>query len=341
MKNSVLLIAFCFIWVAVLGQQPECECILFYNVENLFDTKNDPLKLDDEFTPQGSKHWTASRYMTKVRKLAEAIKVVGGEKLPMLIGLAEIENRRVLNDLISKTQLVDGGYEVIHKESPDPRGIDVALLYRNERIQLLKSVFYRPKFKEDTTIKTRDVLYAKMLFQQDTLHFFVCHFPSMVGGEKQSEWKRCRVAELVRSKVDSLFQQDVAAKILIMGDLNGKSNTLAQRKLLKSSGVRGGDKGNVLINIGHYLLNKRHLGSYRYQGNWQTIDHIIVSSAFLNAKSGGKIDKQMYIGTESSLLEEDRNYFGYKPWPTYRGMRYLGGVSDHLPVYTMMYINGK
>ena len=305
--------------------------LMFYNVENLFDTRNDPLTQDEEFTPWGNRHWTQSRYVTKLRKLATVIDSVGQGEWPMVIGMAEVENRKVLEDLTGKTVLADANYGIVHQDSPDRRGIDVALLYRKDRLQVLETEFLRLPFPEDTTIHTRDILYAKMRSNKDTLYFFVCHFPSMLGGEKQSEWKRERAAAVLRHKVDSLFAINPMAGIVIMGDMNGKANTPAQKLL----GTRDADRkieNTALYNTGYYLLKKNY-GSYRYQGRWQTIDHIIVSGSLINGAAGYQVSRRLSIYAASFLLEEDKTYFGYKPCPTYRGPRYIGGTSDHLPVY--------
>lgn len=332
MKRYLFWIVMC-VWIGPACGQSSHR-IVFYNVENLFDTFDDPLTRDDEFTPQGAKHWTRERYMTKLRKLSEALDSIGGGKLPLVVGLAEVENRKVLEDLTEKTVLADGQYGIVHRDSPDARGIDVALLYRKNEMELLETDFLRIPFPEDSTIRTRDILYAKTLFRTDTLHFFVCHFPSMIGGEKQSEWRRQRAASVVRRKVDSLFRIDAGAALVIMGDLNGKANTPAQQVL----GTRNSDKrirNGELYNTGYYLLKKNY-GSYRYKGQWQTIDHIIVSGSLLRGKAGCTLDRCLTVFSAPFLLEEDKTYFGFKPRPTYRGPRYIGGTSDHLPVYIDM-----
>ena len=174
MKRYLFWIVMC-VWIGPACGQSSHR-IVFYNVENLFDTFDDPLTRDDEFTPQGAKHWTRERYMTKLRKLSEALDSIGGGKLPLVVGLAEVENRKVLEDLTEKTVLADGQYGIVHCDSPDARGIDVALLYRKNEMELLETDFLRIPFPEDSTIRTRDILYAKTLFRTDTLHFFVCHF---------------------------------------------------------------------------------------------------------------------------------------------------------------------
>ena len=305
--------------------------VMFYNVENLFDTSDDPLTRDDEFTPQGTKHWTKARYMTKLRQLAEAVDSVGGKEWPVVIGMAEVENRKVLDDLTQKTRLADGEYGIVHQDSPDRRGIDVALLYRKKEIQILLTEFLRLPFPEDSTIRTRDILYAKGILKSDTIHFFVCHFPSMIGGEKQSEWRRERAAAVLRHKTDSLLGQNPATGIIIMGDLNGQANTPAQ-KVLGSKSSDKKIKSGELYNTGYYLLKKNY-GSYRYKGRWQTIDHMIVSGGLLKGSYGLKAVRRLTVFSAPFLLEEDKTWFGYKPCPTYRGPRYTGGTSDHLPVY--------
>lgn len=310
--------------------QERCR-VMFYNVENLFDTRNDSLTADDEFTPTGAKHWTNARYTDKLRKIATVIDSVGQGEWPVIVGLAEVENRRVLDDLTRKTGIAPANYGIVHQDSPDRRGIDVALLYRKDIFRLTGQTFLRLHFPEDTTIRTRDILYAKGVLRDDTLHFFVCHFPSMIGGEKQSEWRRERAAEVVRQRVDSLKTGNPRAAIVIMGDLNGKANTPAQKKL----GTRNSDSRidvRELYNTGYYLLKKNY-GSYRYKGRWQTIDHLIVSGSLLDGQSCWKAAKYLTVYNASFLLEEDKAYFGFKPCPTYRGPRYTGGYSDHLPIY--------
>lgn len=312
--------------------------IMFYNVENLFDTYDDPLTKDDEFTPFGVKHWTKNRYMIKMRQLAEVMDSVGSGEWPLVIGLAEVENRRVLEDLTTKTVLADGGYGIVHQDSPDRRGIDVAMLFRKDCLDVQKVDFLTIPFPEDTTIRTRDILYAEtVLGHRDTLHFFVCHFPSMIGGEQQSEWRRERAAAVIQYKVDSLFQQNKEAGIVILGDLNGRANTPAQKVL----GTKKPDKrikAEELYNTGYYLLKKNY-GSYRYKGRWQTIDHLIVSGGLLSGNNRCQTSRHLTVYAASFLLEEDKTYFGFKPRPTYRGPRYIGGPSDHLPVYLELKVN--
>lgn len=311
--------------------------IVSYNVENLFDTSDDPDKEDDEFTPQGMKHWTSSRYSDKLLKLAQALQGVGEGGLPVFIGLTEVENRGAAEDLISQPALAGGDYGVIHQDSPDRRGIDVAFLYRKSYFTPLDSGFFPVLFPEDSTLQTRDILYVSgVLDGLDTLHFFLCHFPSMYGGEARSEWKRRRAAAVLRAKIDSLQARCADAAVVVLGDLNGKANTEAQTDVLGTKSPDQGISPDQLYNTGYYLLGATY-GSYRYRGAWQTLDHIIVSGVLLNGKNGLKAEEKVSVFSAPSLLEEDKKYSGYKPRPTYRGPFYIGGCSDHLPLYLDLY----
>lgn len=323
------IVLFCFWGEQVAGQA--CR-VVFYNVENLFDTCDDPFTKDEEFTPGGAKHWTERRYREKLLHLAGALNEAGGEDLPAFIGLAEVENRAVVNELIQQPGLREGNYRIVHRDSPDLRGIDVAFLYRPSVFRVLDTAFFNITFPEDTTLTTRDILYVCGVVGKETLHFMVCHFPSMYGGETKSEWKRVQTARVVRRKTDSIREADPGAKIVIMGDLNGKANTAAQKVLGTQSSDRAKIVPDSLYNTGYYLLDKDY-GSYRYRGNWQTLDHIIVSGTLFQRKRGLRAERRMKVFSAPFLLEEDRRYSGYKPLPSYRGPRYYGGYSDHLPVY--------
>lgn len=330
MRRGCLII----VWLCIFAGQAGAQSyrIVFYNVENLFDILDDPFTNDDEFTPAGSKHWTEVRYRKKLSHLAEALSKAGGEDLPAFIGLAEVENRTVVEELVQQPGLQDGSFRAVHRDSPDPRGIDVAFLYRPVVFRLLDSAFFEVTFPQDTALRTRDILYVSGVVGKEILHFFVCHFPSMYGGEAKSEWKRVRAADIVRQKADSIRRADPGAKIVIMGDLNGKASTEAQKVL----GVRSSEQAEIvpegLYNTGYYLLYKGY-GSYRYRGDWQTLDHIIVSGTLLQGKRGMQAEKKMTVFSAPFLLEKDLKYSGEKPLPSYRGPRYYGGYSDHLPVY--------
>lgn len=328
LKASILLL---LVPILLPGQKIERVRVVFYNVENLFDTRNDSLTADDDFTPKGRQHWSRERYTRKLLHLSKALIAVGEGDLPGIIGLSEVENRSVLSDLIGKTGLSDGKYGIVHADSPDRRGIDVALLYREDLFRVIHACFFPVRLKAGET--TRDILYCEgIMRERDTVHFFVCHFPSMRGGEAKSEWKRVKAASVVRQKVDSIQNTHPGAMIVIMGDLNGRADTPAQQVLKARKPDDGMLESGALYNTGYYLLGKPY-GSYRYRGEWQTLDHVIVSGSLLNGESGVRASRKMSVYDAGFLMEEERGMFGIRPKPTYRGPRYIGGYSDHLPVF--------
>lgn len=334
MKISCLLIW--IIWGMLAGEVrgQESYRIVSYNVENLFDTADDPNTLDDDFTPLGKQHWTAERYNSKILKIGKVLEAVGEGTLPAFIGLCEVENRVVLTDLITKSSLNRGNYAIAHKDSPDDRGIDVALLYDRSCFRLLGQDFIFVNFPEDSLLFTRDILYVSgILADQDTLHFFVCHFPSMFGGETASEWKRERAARLLKVRIDSIQEENPGSAIIVMGDLNGRADRPAQSKVLGTINPDTGQwEDTGLYNTGYYLLKEKY-GSYKYRGKWQTLDHIIVSGALLNGSGHFRADRHLVPYFVPFLLEEEKTGNAYKPFRTYSGTIYRGGYSDHLPVY--------
>ena len=325
---------------APLAAQARVCRVMFYNVENLFDTCDDPSTDDDEFTPRGDKRWTRARYETKLLRLAEVVRAVGGDAFPALVGLAEVENRWVARDLVTRTSLADAGYAVVHRDSPDPRGIDVALLYRRDCFRVTDSAFLSVPLAGGET--TRDILYCQgVLAGRDTLHCFVCPFPSMRGGERQSEWKRVAAATVLRRKVDSIRRACPSAAILVMGDLNGGFGTPAQAVLrsrdsgdfFPPSGKTPSALADTLLFDMGYHLKRKGRGTYRYAGRWQPLDHILVSASLLDGRRAMRAASRLAVFAADFLLETDRSSFGRKPFRTYSGPRYLGGYSDHLPVF--------
>ena len=313
------------------GQRAENELrVMFYNVENMFDPAEDSTKSDDEYQPDGMRGWSYSRLKHKQVNVAKVALAVGGWEPPGLIGLCEVENRKVLNGLIYDTPLKNFGYKLVHYESPDPRGIDVALLYRPDKFKVLYSRPVRIHFPFDTASRTRDVLYVKgIACKRDTLHVFVNHWPSKFGGAMETIPKRNYVASVVRSKVDSLLSADHDAKILVMGDLNetpaeeGVSQVLKAR--MDSVNLGPNDLYNMLAGAG--LSWKK--GTIKFREEWETIDHMIVSVPLLKHTT----PHSLHIFDAPFLLMDDEAWFGKKPFRTYYGAKYIGGFSDHLPVY--------
>jgi len=253
------------------------------------------------------------------------------------VGLCEIENRAVLDDLVKNTPLARYPYGIVHKESPDPRGIDVALLYRSDYLKCIAQQFIR---FADNRKRTRDILYATLCTTKgDTLHVFVSHFPSRVGGQRQSDPSRMLAASLIRQKADSIFSRNALANIVVTGDMNDgpldKSMTTGLRALIDTIHA----KPSALFNLTAYKI-KEPIGTIKYQGKWSVFDQIIVSGGLLRGSLRTDVS-QCHIFKADYLFEPDKRYQGVKPFRTYIGLRYNKGFSDHLPVYLDILINGN
>ena len=326
-------------WVNAQKQGTDYIRLMFYNVENYFDTVDDPTTNDNDFTPDGSMRWTQSRYLEKRNNIFRVIANVGEWDPPALVGLCEIENRAVLDDLVKNTPLSKYPYRIVHKESPDPRGIDVALLYRSDYLNCIAQQVIRVRFA-DNRKRTRDILYATLCTTKgDTLHVFVNHFPSRVGGQRQSEPSRMLAASLVRQKVDSIFFRNALANIVVMGDMNDgpldKSMTAGLRALSDTTHA----KPSTLFNLSAYKM-KEPIGTIKYQGKWSVFDQIIVSGGLLRGSFRTDVNRSQIFKADY-LFEPDNRYQGVKPFRTYIGLRYNKGFSDHLPVYLDILIKIK
>jgi len=336
MKNTLLLIVIAlFAYSCNTAQEIKCDksfLIVNYNVENLFDTINDPDKYDEAFTPEGKKNWTSKRYNDKLQKLAYVIQQIDEEKMPDVVGLVEIENQTVLKDLVSQKELSKANYSIIHHEGPDARGIDCAMLYKPSTFELIKSTFYRVDNPNNSNFKTREILYAKgrVIEANDIVHIFVNHWPSRRGGEEKSAPKRALAAHVLRLAIDSILKTDDMAKIIIIGDFNDETDNKSITEVLRAS-----DKMNEtsLFNTSA-KEDAKDLGSYHYwkTKKWNMLDQMIISDGLLNAKTGIiATNTEMQIFKPDWLLHTDKD--GMKsPAKTY-GRGYYGGYSDHLPIY--------
>ena len=313
--------------------------MMFYNVENFFDTVDDPTTNDNAFTPDGSMHWTQKRYNDKRNNIYRVIANVGEWDPPALVGLCEIENRGVLDDLVKNTPLSKYPYAIIHKESPDPRGIDVALLYRSDYLKCTGQQFIRVRFA-DNRKRTRDILYATLCASNgDTLHVFVNHWPSRVGGQRQSDPSRMLAASLVRHKTDSIFNRNSMANIVITGDFNDGPTDKSLTSGLRTQNDTTLAKPSALFNLSAYKM-KEPVGTIKYQGTWSVFDQIIVSGGILRGTLRTDVSL-CQIFKADYLLEPDKRYQGVKPFRTYVGLQYNNGISDHLPVYVDIIIKRK
>lgn len=330
--------------------------VMFWNLENFFDPfpernfKNGMppdstyFGKGDEYTPYGEKHWTRKKFSAKRDLIAKTIFAAKDEigVLPSIIGFCEVENRYVLNALLSETPLAGSGYRIIHKDSPDRRGIDVALLYREQDFKILRTKYLPERYAE--SFRTRQILYVKGLCRAsylgkgsdwlDTLHVFVNHWPSKVGGEKKSLPARMMISNIVKSEVDSILSIAPDANIILMGDFNDTPASKPVENLIASG----------FVNL---VADGTTGGTYKYKGRWEGIDQFIISKQMLadekeatQKESLSPIIYKWLFCTRTSvsslkpafLLEEDKKYLGQKIKRTFSGPRFNGGASDHLPI---------
>lgn len=309
--------------------------IMFYNVENLFDTDDDPLKDDDDFRPDGFMRWTPWKYWEKLRNITRVITAVGGMQSPALVGLCEIENDSVLFDLTKRSPLRAQEYEYIITDSPDDRGIDVALLYQRHQFKPLHTCEYEIRFSRKNIRPTRNILHVVgEVLNSDTLDLFVCHFPSRSGGQRETEPARIEAAALLKNKADSLFTLRENAHIIIMGDFNDHPGNKSLSQILEAGSIRSPLQKDKLYNLFYHQAEDSEFGTYKYQGKWEILDQFIVSGNILMKENNLHVkNKEAHIFNAGFLLEEDERYYGKKPYRTNVGPRYIGGFSDHLPIY--------
>lgn len=316
--------------------------IVFYNVENLFDTTDDPLKNDDEFLPDGAMKWSPRKYREKLKNIARVVTAVGGMQSPALIGLCEIENDSVIFDLTHRSPLRKQEYRSVTSDSPDERGIDVALLYQQHQFRLLEKNEYEIIFNDKNTPPTRHILHAVgKIISGDTLDVFVCHFPSRRGGRRETEPARLDAATCLRGKVDSLFEVREKATIVIMGDFNDHPDNKSIFQTLKARSLNYHRSGKELYNLFFHRIKERNFGTYFFQGRWEVLDQFIVSGNLLSESNSVYIKgNEAHVFKPGFLLEKDPESGIDRPFRTYLGLRYLGGFSDHLPVYIDLRIPG-
>ncbi|MCR5064339.1 MAG: endonuclease [Bacteroidales bacterium] len=294
--------------------------LISWNVENLYDTDNDTLKNDDAFTPEGENHWTKKRYIAKLNKICRVLAATSeiGNVMPTIVGLAEVENDKVLRDLTHGTFLRKYRYRFVHFDSPDARGIDNALLYRED--------YFKPFFSQaidvtDSIIEliTRDLLLVEgTTIEGDTLIVVMCHLPSKRGGSA-ADIRREHVAKKLRSCLDTIKEQHPQAAIVAMGDFNASPD---EREIACLN-------GNGFVNM--MLKMENGMGSHKYQGIWAYLDQIIVSSAMLDRQCPVQVGNAQVFALDFMLVDDER-HLGKVPLRTYQGMKYLGGYSDHLPI---------
>lgn len=309
--------------------------IMFYNVENLFDTYDNPLKDDDDFLPEGFMRWNSWKYWDKLRNIARVITAVGGMESPALVGLCEIETDSILYDLTKRSPLRAQEYAYIITNSPDERGMNVGLLYQRDQFKPLQVCEYEVRFGRKGIKPTRNLLHVVgKVLSGDSIDVFVCHFPSRSGGQRETEPSRLDAAALLRSKADSVCNLRDNAYIVIMGDFNDTPNNKSISKILGAKSIHEAPSEKGLHNLFLHRTGEEETGTYKYRGKWEILDQFIVSGNLLSEKSSIHLrDNTATIFNADFLLEDDEKYYGKKPYRTNLGPRYLAGFSDHLPIY--------
>ncbi len=303
----------------------------FYNVENLFDTIDDPKTLDDDFTSKGKRKWSYKRYKNKIKKLSSVISQLGGERSkrpPVIVGLVEVENAGVVKDLAHSSALRKYHYGFVHYDSPDSRGIDVALLYNKQSFEILRSKSF-PLFLKDEEGErdyTRDILAVSGNLNGELVHILVNHWPSRREGVEETEYKRIEAAKLVRSIVKTIQSENENAKILIMGDFNDnpKSKSIKQHLITED-----------FYNPMESLWDRNFKGTLTYEGKWNLFDQIIITKNFLNKENNRHSFKHAEVFNKDWLTVFKGKLKG-SPFRTYIGKWYQGGFSDHFPVYVYL-----
>jgi hypothetical protein len=311
----------------------------FYNVENYYDTVDNPMVNDEEFLPASERQYNSTIYWDKTERLATVLSQIGTDWNPdglAICGLAEVENDTVLTDLVNHKLLRDRKWKVIHFDSPDARGVDVGMLYNPKYFRELYSapLFVQlPGGAKDAWF-TRDVLYVKGIMGGDTVHVFVNHWPSRRGGEERSAPARAAAASVVRTRMDSLIALNPSAKVIIMGDLNDDPISPSLTKVIRAKGkIKDLEKGDIFNP--YWDFYKQGIGTSPYQDAWGLFDQSLISQGWINKEQNGFYFHKAFIFNKEFLLQKTGRWRNYTK-RTWDGTVYNYGYSDHFPVYLVM-----
>lgn len=341
-KHHVLLISTFFFQISFsqnsLPKEKEfyTAVIGFYNVENLYDTINDPNKNDEEFLPTGANEWTGKRYIEKLNHMARVVSEIGTEANPdglAILGMCEVENKLVLEDLVKQEKIKGRNYGIVHYDSPDLRGVDVALIYQPKYFKVTNSKSYRLIAPGRTDFFTRDQLVVSGLLDGEMIHVIVGHWPSRRGGEKRSEPNRIEAAKLSRHIVDSIYTIDENAKVIVMGDLNDDPTNKSIQKYLNATGDKALVTGNKLYNP-MYDLHMKGIGTLAHRDVWGIFDQTILTPEWIKNDYSSFRFYSAKVYNKPYLVQKDGNFEGY-PFRTYSGGVYTAGYSDHFAVYSI------
>ncbi len=313
--------------------------VAFWNLENLFDTIDDPQKNDEEFLPGGAKQWNEERLERKFYNLSRVIRSMNDGNGPDILGVCEVEHKYLLDSLISK-HLFDKNYISISPDAPDERGIQTGIIFNSSKFDLLE--IYSDTVILDQSINTRLILGVKLrLKHQDTLYVFVNHWPSRRGGEKESEIRRIKAARTLKKRIEHILDNNKYAKIIVMGDFNDEPTNNSILNYLKAKPVicdsvemiqeiSSAEDNSDLFNLSYHSFSIGE-GSYKHQDNWNMLDQIIVSRELLIGNKVRYLCNSFQVYKPEFMITKTGKYQG-TPFPTYGGNRYLGGYSDHFPV---------
>ncbi|MBK8873491.1 MAG: endonuclease/exonuclease/phosphatase family protein [Bacteroidetes bacterium] len=345
MKKFIILFLFSALYINICvaqdteTQQYKVACVGFYNLENLFDTEDDTTINDEEWLPTSSKLYTQEVYQDKLRNLSHILSLLGKEDTPdgiAVLGVAEVENRKVLEDLCAMPKIKDRNYKVVHYDSPDQRGIDVGLLYNPSYFKVLESGSLNVPLKnaDGTPYATRDVLWVYGLFNGEPMHFFVNHWPSRRGGEEASAPGRALAAGIAKAKMDSIISIHPDAKIMLMGDLNDDPLSPSVLNVINAKGdidkLNPGELFNPWTN--YY---KKGIGTLAYNDAWNLFDQIVLTQPLLKKEQKGFFFQKAVIFNRPFMVQKSGRYRGY-PLRTFDFDIYMKGYSDHFPVYVVL-----
>ncbi|GMV78755.1 MAG: endonuclease [Chitinophagaceae bacterium] len=346
MKRNFLLVVLLSFGLFAKAQQKsyKISIIAFYNLENFYDTINDPHVNDEEFTPAGVRNYNNQIYLDKVEKLATVISKIGTDEKPesaspdgaAILGVAEIENENVLKDLVNNPLLKKRNYQIVHYDSKDARGVDVAMLYNPKYFQVIESkpLFVQLPGGTKDAYFTRDILWVKGKLDGEIIHIYVNHWPSRYGGEERSAPARNAAAMVCKNHIDSINAEDGEQKVVIMGDLNDDPISPSVAEVLKAKAkIKDVRKGGLFNPWGN--MYKKGFGTLAYQDAWGLFDQIIISYPWLDTEQSGFYFYKQVIFNREFMTENKGRYKGY-PMRTWDGITYRGGYSDHYPTYLVM-----
>lgn len=338
----LLLLTFTFSFDIFAQQEYKMGMVGFYNLENLFDTINDPNIDDEEFLPNGKNMWNTHKYLKKLENMSYAISTIGTDPNGKfyspdglaVLGLSEMENRQVLEDLVAQPSIKDRNYQIVHYDSPDRRGVDVALIYNPKYFKVTNTKSYKLQVPGQPNFISRDQLVVTGLFDDEEMTFIVMHWPSRYGGEKRSMPGRVAAATLCRHITDSIMSEKPEAKIVMMGDLNDYPTNKSITDHLRAKGSAKEMTNDDFFNP-MYELHKKGIGTNYYRDVKGVLDQTIITKSLMNT---GFDTYQMFmpmVHDKEFLKQHGGRYNGY-PWRTFGSGIWLGGYSDHFPVYMIL-----